>query len=280
MNIIDKNIFLLTMIIFVIAILVIFFILGLDHSLHITTYLFHSDKVNEKIRIVFLSDLHSCQYGKEQKDLINAVKRAKPDVILFVGDIIDDKLPDKLAFQLIEGVVDLAPSYYVSGNHEGYTGELESLKENVSKRGLKVLAGEKDTLEVRGSFINIIGIDDPYLGERIYQKQLVGLQAMKNPEFTIFLSHRPERTQDYNSVESDLILAGHAHGGQWRIPRILPGLLAPHQGFFPKYTAGFYPLEKSTLLVSRGLSYKSPRIPRFFNPPELLVIDIEPELEN
>lgn len=278
MNTINSDLLILILIILLLGLFLIFFIYGLDNRLQTTKYILPTKKINKPIRVVFLSDLHSCKYGKNQEDLINAVKANQPDLILLGGDIIDDKLPIKPAFQLLEGIVDQAPSFYVSGNHEAYTGKLDSLKLALKKIGVVVLEGDREKLEINNSFINIIGLDDPFIGESSFKKQLARLEEMNNLEFTLFLTHHPERIDDYNKVQSDLILAGHAHGGQWRVPYILPGLFAPHQGLLPKYTAGVYPLENSTLLVGRGLSLESTKIPRFFNPPELVIIDIEPQI--
>jgi predicted MPP superfamily phosphohydrolase len=139
------------------------------------------------------------------------------------------------------------------------------------------LEGDRRVVEVRGQRINICGIDDPSIGRFNFDRQLENaFDSVDSNLYTILLSHRPERFQQLSEYECDLILSGHAHGGQWRIPFILDGLIAPNQGIFPKYTSGTHTLNDTKMIVSRGLARESTRIPRVFNPPELVVIDIVP----
>ena len=120
-------------------------------------------------------------------------------------------------------------------------------------------------------------MDDPAAGEAAWRNQLERAAAQADPDFfTILLTHRPERVEAYQGRGFDLILAGHAHGGQWRLPGVVNGLLAPDQGLFPAYAGGRYELEGSTLIVSRGLARESTRVPRIFNRPELVIIDVTP----
>ncbi len=90
----------------------------------------------------------------------------------------------------------------------------------------------------------------------------------------MLLVHRPENYADYRKYAFDLVLCGHAHGGQWRIPGILNGLYAPSQGLFPKYAGGYYNEESVPMIVSRGLARESTIVPRFYNPPELVIVDL------
>ncbi len=262
------------------ALILLFIVKGLDHRLQITRYELVSPKVSTEIKATFISDLHSCQYGENQSELIDNILAFQPDLILLGGDIVDDKLPESAGFQLIESAAKIAPTYFVAGNHEFYTLQCGRIKKQIADLGVVILAGTKASLEVKENTVNIIGIDDPIIGDKVYLPQLENLRDMKNPEFTFFLAHRPERIKDYQQVESDLVLAGHAHGGQWRIPGLLKGFIAPHQGLFPKFTAGFYDLQNTTLLVGRGLSRESTKIPRFYNRPELIELKIKPENES
>ncbi|MDE5792514.1 MAG: metallophosphoesterase, partial [Oscillospiraceae bacterium] len=119
------------------------------------------------------------------------------------------------------------------------------------------------------------GVEDPVSSN--FNKQFKQIQELlkNNNNYKILLSHRPELFEDYVTANFDLVLAGHAHGGQWRIPVILNGLYAPDQGLFPKFAGGFYQKENTTMIVSRGLARESTRIPRIYNQPELVVIDLE-----
>ena len=140
-----------------------------------------------------------------------------------------------------------------------------------------MLEGACVPVAVDGQTIQLCGVDDPAAGEAVWRAQLARAAAQADPDlFTILLTHRPERVEAYRGRGFDLILAGHAHGGQWRLPGVVNGLLAPDQGLFPPYAGGRYELEGGTLIVSRGLARESTRVPRVFNRPELVIIDVTP----
>ena len=165
----------------------------------------------------------------------------------------------------------------------------------LEKYGVTILSGACESIEVNGATVNLCGVDDPdsYMVRfdresnpqdyenakngkiNTFHQQLdaVRLQAPKE-HFTVLLSHRPELFENYVSRGFDLVLCGHAHGGQWRIPGVLNGLYAPNQGLFPPYAGGKYEKANSTMIVSRGLARETTFVPRIFNPPELVVITI------
>jgi len=195
------------------------------------------------------------------------------------GDIADDVLPDEKAKELLSGIAYKYPCYYVTGNHEFWSGRVNEQKEMFRSYGINVLEGTCDTVSLNGQDILVCGIDDPDGGRKNFDAQLNNVaQFIEKDKYTILLSHRPELIELYATHPFDMVLSGHAHGGQWRIPLILPnGLLAPNQGLFPKYTRGIHELNNTKMLVSRGLAREStPIIPRFFNPPELVVIHFVP----
>jgi len=236
-----------------------------------------TDKLTKPVRIAFLADLHSCLYGKNQGELIAKIDGQNPDLVLMSGDIADDKLPLDGAIELLAGISGKYGCYYVTGNHEFWSGRAGGIKDLFREYNVHVLEGECAAAEIRGQPVNICGVDDPEIGGAAFQKQLASaFGAVDDNSYTILLSHRPERFQQESAYNCDLILSGHAHGGLWRIPFILNGLYAPNQGFFPKYTSGVYIIGSVRMLVSRGLSRYSTSIPRIFNPPELAVIDIVP----
>ena len=142
--------------------------------------------------------------------------------------------------------------------------------------GVTVLSGERAELMAGGQSVQICGIDDPDAGERSWMEQLQTLkQETAGTSFSILLTHRPERIAEYGGF--DLALAGHAHGGQWRIPGLINGLFAPNQGLFPEYAGGKYLVDGGgVLIVGRGLARESTRIPRFYNPPEVVTVDLLP----
>ncbi len=252
--------------------------IGLDHRMRVVHYELTDHRIENPICIVLLTDLHSCSYGKSQETIVNAIEREKPDVVLLGGDIVDDKLPEEKAWELLSRLGEYCPTYYVTGNHEWWIEDTHRVIRQMEQYHITVLAGEKRELEFHGGRVDLFGVDDPEVGRERWQSQMEKLKKEINPEvFSIILSHRPERYSEY--LDFSLSLSGHAHGGQWRIPYLLNGLLAPNQGFFPQYAGGLYEFEDHRLIVSRGLARESTRIPRFYNRPELVVIHLLPTEE-
>jgi len=259
-----------------------------DSRLCVRTYEIDSEKISVPLRIALVTDLHSCRYGREQIDLIRAIENEKPDAILLGGDIFDDVIGDTYAEQFIRGIAGRYPCFYVTGNHEYWSG-LSNFADKMSileAYDVSVLSGTCQVLNIRGEEILICGVEDPDIyrihsdiskkeAEDHFLSQLktVGSEA-KDDFCTILLSHRPEYFDDYLDYRFDLVLCGHAHGGQWRIPGILNGLFAPDQGLFPKYAGGRYDQNGITMIVSRGLARESTRIPRIFNRPELVIVNL------
>lgn len=249
-------------------------------KMKIQHYSLESEKLTAPVRIVLITDLHSCSYGKGQRELIDAIHAQKPDIILLGGDICDDKLPHRNTELVLRAIADKYPCYYVTGNHEYWSREIEKILKIFESYNVPVLEGSFDTIDVRGQKLNICGISDPDILKYTDKNYSITEQlkdaavASENGNYSILLAHRPELIDSYLNYDFDLILAGHAHGGQWRLPGIINGLFAPNQGFFPRYAGGKYRFEDSYMIVSRGLARESTRIPRIFNRPELVVIDI------
>jgi uncharacterized protein len=239
-------------------------------------------------RIVHLSDLHSKLFGGDQQELVSKIKAAKPDIIVITGDMVDSKDSKGQAYlKLIDGIIELAPVYYVTGNHELWTGRFNSIEYKLKSKGVKVLRNQNDTIERDGDKITILGVDDPLLHEThednddgwvISQEIKNALGGSSTRNFKILLSHRPELISYYAEQNIDLIFSGHAHGGQIRLP-FIGGLYAPNQGFFPKYTSGKYQEGNSIMVVSRGLGNSA--IPqRLFNRPEIVVVEMEKYIDD
>ena len=243
---------------------------------HITLDL--SEGNNETTRVVLITDLHSCYFGPNQNTLIKMVEKQNPDIVILSGDIFDDKLKEKNAEITVKRLAEKYPCYYVTGNHEFWSEHVDVIKETVRNAGVTVLEGDCETIDIRGREIDICGVDDPTrLTRDEWTKQMkAAYSRCDESHIKILASHRPERVSDYEQFGFDLILAGHAHAGQFRIPIINRGLFAPNQEFFPEYINGAYKLKNgSTMVVSRGLARESTPLPRFFNHPEIVVIDIE-----
>lgn len=211
----------------------------------------------------------------------NKLKSASPDIIVITGDLIDRREYDlDIAIAFIKGAVDIAPVYYVSGNHEAWSGKYALIKEKLIANGVIVLDNKAFELKKGDESIQILGLSDPdfltsdYLDGTDNREILKQLKIWSNGEsFKILLSHRPELLNLYFENNIDLIFTGHAHGGQFRIPGI-GGLVAPDQGFFPKYTSGSYKKGMSTMFVSRGLGNSIIPI-RIFNRPEIVVVTLK-----
>ena len=268
--------------------LVVLVLLICDSRLKTVYYTVESDKISAPIRIALLTDLHSCRYGENQKKLVEAVQKQNPDIVLLGGDIFDDKMPYDNAELTVRQLAEQYPCYYVTGNHEYWGYDVGTILDIVKDCGVTILAGECDTITINGQSISICGVDDPdaeiYLVEGVpVERQLERAneaaqeaeQAMEKEVFTILLSHRPELFETYQKYDFDLVLSGHAHGGKWRIPGLLNGLYAPHQGLFPEYAGGRYDYAGGTMIVSRGLARESTPIPRIFNRPEVVIVDVK-----
>lgn len=247
----------------------------MDRKLCIRSYRVPSGKLNGRIRAVFLSDLHGSCYGNGQEELLKLVCQAEPDVVFFGGDMADEKLSAEPANLVMKTLGERYSCYYVSGNHEFRRGRIREIKGRFRAYGVHVLEGTCERIIVNGNRISICGVDDAVVGKRLFDEQLRRLKAVcAFEDFTVLLAHRPELIGRYLEAPYDLVLSGHAHGGQWRIPGRLNGLFAPHQGLFPKYAGGMYRFGDARMVVGRGLTCERPRIPRIFNPPEIVVLEL------
>lgn len=244
-----------------------------DARLQVTSYVIETDRVDQPVRLAILTDLHSCAYGEGQGELLTAVDAMKPDAVLLGGDILDDRLPETAGWQTVAALADKYPCAYVTGNHEWWSGEAERMCAQMESLGVAVLRGASVAWTLNGQPIVVCGIDDPDSGS---EQLHTAAEAAKENAFTVLLAHRPEKIGEYLQYPFDLIVSGHAHGGQWRLPGLIDGLYAPNQGLFPKYTGGRYEFDGSVFLVSRGLARESTVIPRFFNRPELVLAEIVP----
>lgn len=232
--------------------------------------------------IAHISDLHNKQFGKNQKNLINQINKIAPDIIVITGDLINSYYPNiDIAMEFINNAIKVAPIYYVPGNHEARLPDnYNSLKSQMKSIGVNILENSNSLIYRDDSKINIIGVTDPsfdalqlygYTDAQIVSKNLENLISTSD-DYSILLSHRPELFDIYCSYNLDLVFAGHAHGGQIRIP-FIGGILAPNQGFFPQYTSGLYQRELTSMIVSRGLGNSAFPF-RVNNRPEIVSVKI------
>lgn len=245
-------------------------------KLQVTHYTIDSPKLNAPIKVAVISDLHSSYYGNNQQELISAVKKQSPNLILMTGDIVDASMDFEPIVKLLIGIKNICPIYYIYGNHEQHYARKPLVTSFFTSHGVKILEEKYAEENINGQRIHICGLRDPQdaVAPDTWQGGLTSLSNKVDEEvFTILLSHRPHFTQYYSQTNFDLILCGHAHGGQWRIPFINKGIYASDEGFFPKYFGGKYNLGKPQMIVSRGLALED--IPRFNNRPELVVITLK-----
>lgn len=262
------------------AILVILTLIALDERLTLRTYTVASPKLTAEVRLAVVTDFHS---SDNADDVVAMVASCAPDAVLLVGDMFDDDIanrPTERTLSLMRQLSALYPCYYVSGNHEAWTGEMDALYQQTEEAGVTVLRMSSGVLTVRGQRIALCGIPDPYemvfSGAPDTEEQLrQALEDVDSADFTVLLAHRPELLAKYAQFPLDLVVSGHAHGGQVRIPGVLNGLYAPNQGWFPKLAGGAYTQDGTTLIVSRGLAVRT-RLPRIFNRPEVVLVRCVP----
>lgn len=264
----------------VLAILVVLTLIALDERLTLRTYTVASPKLTAEVRLAVVTDFHS---SDNADDVVAMVASCAPDAVLLVGDLFDDDTqnrPTERTLSLMRQLSALYPCYYVSGNHEAWTGEMDALYQQTEEAGVTVLRMSSGVLTVRGQRIALCGIPDPYemvfSGAPDTEEQLrQALEDVDSADFTVLLAHRPELLAKYAQFPLDLVVSGHAHGGQVRIPGVLNGLYAPNQGWFPKLAGGAYTQDGTTLIVSRGLAVRT-RLPRIFNRPEVVLVRCVP----
>ena len=265
--------------IFVIAVMAVIYLYWGNTKIGVTNITVTSENIPDEFngfKIVHISDLHNAEFGDGQKDLIGKIEAQDADIIVITGDMIDSRRTDvDKAVELITGLGNKIPVYYVTGNHESRVREYNELESKLIENGVTVLKNESVKIEKDSSFINVIGVDDPSFGmsaNDIFHT----VSELKTDGYDVLLSHRPELFETYCESGAELVLCGHAHGGQVRMP-FIGGIVAPNQGLFPEYTAGSYKSGSTEMIVSRGLGNSI--IPlRVNNPPELVVITLSGEM--
>lgn len=242
-------------------------------ALELNEYQIKSDKIPDAFqgfRIAQISDLHNAEMGEENVKLLEMLANAEPDIIVITGDHIDSYHTDiEVSLQFIEKAVEIAPCYYVTGNHEARLSKEVYLdfEEKLESYGVEVLHDEVISLERDGAHISLGGIDDSAFASSNHVEEL-----FTEDDFQILLSHRPEKFQEYVEAGVDLVFSGHAHGGQFRLP-FVGGLVAPNQGVFPEYDAGLFSENETNMVVSRGIGNSIIPV-RINNCPEVVVVEL------
>ena len=234
----------------------------------------------DNFRIVQVSDLHNAEFDKYNSTILAPIFHSEPDIIVITGDMIDSRNTDvDVAISFAQKAVNIAPVYYVNGNHESRVPEeYEKLKQGLTDAGVTILENKSVDITIGDEKITLIGINDPTFRMKLVDdtmEQNIGHQLMSvipdNDNYKILLAYRPEYFDVY-AGEVDLVLSGHAHGGQFIIP-FIGGFVAPGQGFFPEYYKGLYTEENTDMIVSRGIGNSI--IPfRINNKPEIVIAEL------
>ena len=254
-------------------------VLWTNKALEVNTYTISSNrlpKAFDGFTIAHISDFHNTNIKDKVLDKLDDTN---VDIIVITGDIIDSRnTQPEIALEFVEELVKIAPCYYVSGNHEGRIDVYPAFKEDMKDLGVHVLEDECIEIKKENDVISLIGVDDPsfqtdYLFGDDVTVMSTKLDQLKNEQYTILLSHRPELFDVYVEYDMDVVFSGHAHGGQFRLP-FIGGLVAPNQGLFPKYDAGLFVEDKTHMIVSKGIGNSI--IPmRFNNRPEVIVVKLQ-----
>ena len=254
-----------------------------NKRLSVSMYEIDSNKIPggfDNFKIVQISDFHNTKSDTLIDSITNKIKEEKPNIIAITGDLVDrNRTNINVAIDLIQKIKETAPIYYLTGNHEYCIEDrYNDLKKLLEENGVTILNNKVNVIEIGDSKINLAGIDDPrFVGESysapcyVVDDVLSKLEYDKNL-YTILLSHRPEVFDIYVNYQLDLVLTGHAHGGQIRVP-FIGGIFSPGQGMFPKYTAGKYKENETSMIVSRGIGNSTFPF-RVHNRPDLVVIKL------
>lgn len=276
-----KTLIKLSIAVIILALLTAIVIIG-NNMIEVTNYKITSENLPTEFngyKIAQISDFHN---KKKYESILEKLKEAAPNIIVITGDFIDSrKTKTEISLSFAKELIKIAPCYYVMGNHESRLTDIyPDFEKSLKEIGITVLHNEKAILEKNGAEITLIGIDDPRLKGKTkgkeYACQVVKdeLSIFNNEEnYKIVLSHRPEVFKEYVNANIDLALTGHAHGGQAILP-FIGGIIAPNQGFFPKYYKGIYQENNTKMIVSRGIGNSLCPI-RFNNKPELIVVELE-----
>lgn len=263
------KIFLLLVLVFAVM------VMDSNYRIDVTEYeLSYTDlpKGFDGFRIVSLSDIHEADFGEGNKNLLDKVEKAEPDIIAVTGDLIDEPGHEAYVRNLMESLLNIAPVYYVTGNHEWASGAIQELFAVLEETGVTVLRNDYVKLERGGETIVLAGVDDPNgpYDMKTPAELMEEIRAQEGEEaFVVLLAHRNDKIDLYSQLQIPLVLCGHGHGGVVRLP-FTDGLINTNREWFPTYTSGVYTENGTDMLVSRGLGNNTGMF-RFLNNPHIPV---------
>lgn len=271
-----------------IVIVIILFCNFQNKHLETTHYTYAAEQLGadlEGYRIVQISDLHNAKFGKNNQKLVDRIRECEPDMIVLTGDLVDSNHTNvDRAVQFVDEIVKICPVYYVTGNHEYWLekSEYDELMSGLADAGVVILDNQVVEISRGDAKFRLVGLDDRSLSDGTLGMLLKDQAGQKEEtadnensgekELTVVLAHEPQYLARYASAGVDLVLSGHAHGGQFRLP-FVGGIVAPDQGFLPEYTAGEYYMNGTEMIVSRGLGNSVIPV-RLFNYPEIVCVEL------
>lgn len=244
-----------------------------NRHLETTYYTYKAEQLGadlEGYRIVQISDLHNVKFGKNNQKLVDRIRECEPDMIVLTGDLVDSNHTNvDRAVQFVDEIVKICPVYYVTGNHEYWLekSEYDELMDGLVSAGVVILDNQVVEISRGDAKFRLVGLDDKSLADGTLEALL-----SDEKELTVVLAHEPQYLARYAGTGVDLVLSGHAHGGQFRLP-FVGGIVVPDQGFLPEYTAGEYYMNGTEMIVSRGLGNSVIPV-RLFNYPEIVCVDL------
>lgn len=261
-----------------VVIFILVFCIWQNNDIVVTNYNYRTNQISEGLdgfKIAQISDLHNKEFGKKSKRLLKILEREDPNIIVITGDLIDSRRTDiTVALEFIKGAAKLAPIYYVTGNHEYRLNQnnWDRLMQGMMKYQVRLLDNRIFLLEKEKGGIYLIGLGANNLADTTLNTLC---SYTDKDKLQIVLAHGPQYIDHYSQSEADLVLVGHVHGGQFRLP-FIGGLIAPDQGIFPKYTAGAYKVKDTTMIVNRGMGNSIIPV-RIFNRPEVVIVKLSKE---
>lgn len=269
-----KKLIIMITIIFLLLAVLITIIYFDTNTYKVYTVHFQTDKLptNTKLRIVQISDLHDKVFDEDNESLVNSILDQNADMIVLTGDLIDRKTSEFTSvFAMIERITNNHDRvYFVPGNHEWWNRRTEQFVDGLRERNVTILSNRHTKISFQHASVNLVGVDDASTGRENIQEAFHGIDQ---DDYTILLSHSPIIVERYEDLPADLILSGHTHGGQVRLP-FIGALVAPDEGFFPKLDKGIFQLQDDQYLyIDSGLGTSVLPL-RFLNKSQFSVIEI------
>lgn len=281
-------------IVLLIVISLLLFCSNQNRHLETTYYTYKAEQLGVDLdgyRIVQISDLHNAKFGKDNQKLVDKIRECEPDMIVLTGDLVDSNHTNvDRAVQFVNEIVKICPVYYVTGNHEYWleASEYDELMSGLTRAGAVILDDQVVEISRGDAKFRLVGLDDRSLSDGTLEallsdesirhdqagqkEETADNENSEKKEFTVVLAHEPQYLARYAGIGVDLVLSGHAHGGQFRLP-FVGGIVAPDQGFLPEYTAGEYYMDGTEMIVSRGLGNSVIPV-RLFNYPEIVCVEL------